>query len=109
MTKQMIIRIEESTKTALSALARNEGCSASDIVRKLIDEYIKKRDIGTYIDDLWKRTGDAFASKDYNAEDIDVIIKNVRREAYLLSVIPIKVKRKIIKFVHFKINFNICL
>ncbi len=49
MTTQMIIRIDDKVKNRLTKLARIEGKMTSEMVRELIEGYIKERDIGTYI------------------------------------------------------------
>jgi predicted DNA-binding protein len=63
MSTQMIIRIDNEVKNRLNKLARIEGKSTSEMVRGLIEEYIKERDIGSYIDDLWNRTGKKLKSR----------------------------------------------
>ena len=57
MTTQMIIRIDSEMKNRLNKLARVEGKTTSQMVRELIEDYLRKKDIGAYIDDLWNRTG----------------------------------------------------
>ena len=57
MTTQMIIRMDSEVKDRFNKLARVEGKTTSQMVRELIEDYIKERDIGTYIDDLWGRIG----------------------------------------------------
>jgi predicted DNA-binding protein len=80
MTTQMIIRINPEVKTRLNKLARIEGKTSSQMVRELIEEYIKGRDIGSYIDDLWNRIGEKLRAKRIRPDDIDRIIKEVRRK-----------------------------
>jgi len=80
MATQMIIRIDPHAKDRLSKLARSEGKSSSQIVRDLIDDYIRDRDIGLYIDDLWNRIGRKLKSKKVRPGDIDKIIKAVREK-----------------------------
>ncbi|MDP3017414.1 MAG: ribbon-helix-helix protein, CopG family, partial [Deltaproteobacteria bacterium] len=55
MATQIIIRIPPEVKDRFSKLARMEGKTASQMVRELIEDYIKERNIGTYADDLWSR------------------------------------------------------
>ncbi|MGD9070151.1 MAG: ribbon-helix-helix protein, CopG family, partial [Desulfobacterales bacterium] len=54
----MIVRINPELKNKVSTLAKAEGKSISEVVRELLEEYVKNRDIGLYIDDLWQRIGD---------------------------------------------------
>ena len=80
MTTQMIIRIDPHAKDRLNKLARAEGKSSSQIVRDLIDDYIRDRDIGSYIDDLWNRIGQKLKTKKVSPGDIDKIIKATRKK-----------------------------
>jgi predicted DNA-binding protein len=52
MATQIIIRIASEVKDRLSKLTRMEGKTPSQMVRELIEDYIKEQNIGTYIDDL---------------------------------------------------------
>jgi len=79
MTTQMIIRIDPEVKGKLSKLARMEGKTTSQMVRELIEDYTKERDIGTYIDDLWGRIGGKIRAKGIRQRDIDKAIKEVRK------------------------------
>ncbi|MEK7398408.1 MAG: ribbon-helix-helix protein, CopG family [Candidatus Poribacteria bacterium] len=77
---QMIIRIDPELKDKLARLARIEGKSASQLVREVIEDYINERDIGAYIDDLWKRIGNELESKGLKSSDIDKAIKDARKD-----------------------------
>jgi len=79
MATQMIIRIDPEVKNRFNKLARVEGKTTSQMVRELIEGYIKERDIGTYIDDLWGRIGGKLRSKGVRQRDIDKAIKEVRK------------------------------
>jgi predicted transcriptional regulator len=80
MSTQMIIRIDDEVKNRLSKLARLEGKSTSEMVRELIEKYIEERDISTYIDDLWNRTGKKLKSKGVTPATINKAIKETRKE-----------------------------
>jgi len=80
MSTQMIIRIDDEIKNRLNKLARTEGKTTSEMVRGLIEEYIKERDIGAYIDDLWNRIGKKLKSKGVTPETINKAIKVARKE-----------------------------
>lgn len=80
MSTQMIIRIPSEVKERLSKLARVEGKTTSQMVRELIEEYIKDRDISSYIDDLWNRIGGKLRSKGVTPRDIEKAIKETRRK-----------------------------
>ncbi len=79
MTTQMIIRIDLEMKNRLNKLARVEGKTTSQMVRDLIEDYIREKDIGTYIDNLWDRIGGKLRSKGINQRDINRAIKESRR------------------------------
>ncbi|MEI9475981.1 MAG: ribbon-helix-helix protein, CopG family [Deltaproteobacteria bacterium] len=79
MTTQMIIRIDLDMKNRLNKLARVEGKTTSQMVRDLIEDYIREKDIGTYIDNLWDRIGGKLRSKGINQRDINRAIKESRR------------------------------
>lgn len=79
MATQMLIRLNKETKDRLSRLARAEGKSMSQLVRELIEERIKERDIGAYVDDLWKRIGDKLHSKGITERDVKRAIRQSRK------------------------------
>ena len=79
MTTQMIIQIDSEMKNRLNKLARVEGKTTSQMVRELIEDYIREKDIGTYIDNLWDRIGGKLRSKGINQRDINKAIKDSRR------------------------------
>jgi len=80
MGTQMIIRIDPDIKNRLSKLARVEGKTTSQKVRELIEDYIKERDIGLYIDDLWDRIGKKLKSKGVKPKDITMAIRESRKQ-----------------------------
>jgi predicted transcriptional regulator len=79
METQMIIRIDPDLKERLIRLARAEGKTTSQMVRELIRDYIKDRDIGAYIDGLWDRIGKKLAARGAPAIDINKIIAETRK------------------------------
>lgn len=79
MTTQMIIRIDDEVKNRLGKLARLEGKTTSEMVRELIEEHIKERDIGAYIDALWNRIGKKLKSKGVTPSVIEKTIKASRK------------------------------
>jgi predicted DNA-binding protein len=78
MLTQMIVRIDPELKTKVNSLAKAEGKSISEVVRELLEDYVKDRDIGLYIDDLWKRIGTKLTSRGFGAKDIRRVIREVR-------------------------------
>jgi predicted DNA-binding protein len=78
MSTQMIVRIDPELKTKVNNLAKSEGKNISEVVRELLEDYVKDRDIGLYIDDLWKRIGAKLESRGFGTKDIRRIIQEVR-------------------------------
>lgn len=80
MTTQMIVRIDPALKDKVSIFAKAEGKNVSEIVREQLESYVKNRDIGSYIDDLWNRMGSKIKKKGFSSDDIDSVIQKVRAE-----------------------------
>ncbi len=78
MTTQMIVRINPELKNQVNSLAKAEGKSVSEVVRELLEDYVKNRDIGLYIDDLWQRIGDKLTSRKIGPKEINRAIKEVK-------------------------------
>ena len=78
MTTQMIVRIDPELKNKVNSIAKTEGKSVSAVVRELLEDYVKNRDIGLYIDDLWQRIGDKLISRKIGTKEIQSAIKEVR-------------------------------
>ena len=79
MSTQLLIRIDDEVKNRLNKLARLEGKTTSEMVRELIEERIKERDIGAYVDDLWNRIGKKLKSKGVTPAAIEKAIKVSRK------------------------------
>jgi predicted DNA-binding protein len=80
MSVQMLIRIEPDMKEALNKLARKEGKSPSHLVREIINDFIKERDLSAYIDNLWELIGNKLKSKGIKRVDISQVIKESRKK-----------------------------
>jgi len=78
MSTQMIVRIDPELKAKVNNLAKAEGKSISEVVRELLGDYVKDRDIGLYIDDLWKRISTKLTSRGFGPKDIKRVIQEVR-------------------------------
>jgi predicted DNA-binding protein len=76
----MIVRIDPNLKDKVNNLAKAEGKSVSEVVRELLEEYVKNRDIGQYVDDLWERIGSKLTSRGIGPEEIQKVIQKVRTE-----------------------------
>ena len=80
MDTQMIIRIDPDLKEKIAKYARAEGKSVSSVVRELLRDYVKNRDIGAYVDELWERIGGKLRTRGKTRKDIPASIKSVRAE-----------------------------
>ena len=78
MTIQMIVRLDSEIKTKLTKLARAEGKNTSQVLRELIENYIRDRDMDTYVGDLWNRVGKKLKDRGIGSDDIDRAIHDVR-------------------------------
>lgn len=78
MTTQMIVRLDPELKAKVNHLAKAEGKSVSEVVRELLHDYVKDRDIGAYIDDLWERIGGKLAARGGRPRNIQRVIRQVR-------------------------------
>ena len=74
----MIVRVDPDLKAKVNNFAKIEGKSVSEVVRELLEEYVKSRDIDSYFDNLWGRIGDKLASSGAAPKDIKRIIRDVR-------------------------------
>lgn len=78
----MIVRINPELKNKVNNLAKAEGKSVSEVVRELLEDYVKNRDIGLYIDDLWQRIGDKLTSRKVGPQEIQHAIQEVRAKKW---------------------------
>ena len=79
MTTQMIVRIEPDLKAQVSRLAKAEGKTVSEIVRELLNGYVKDRDMGGYVDDLWGRIGAKLDPQGNDPTHIQKVIEQSRQ------------------------------
>lgn len=76
----MIIRIEPVLKDKISKLAKSEGKNLSELVRELLENYTKERDMGNYIDGLWDSIGEKLSKENVDDSAIEKVIKQVRSQ-----------------------------
>lgn len=81
MMTQMIVRIEPELKVKASRLAQAEGANLSEVVRRLLEAYVKERDVEGYIDELWDRIGNDLKASGVGPENIENAISQVRAES----------------------------
>jgi len=78
MPTQMIVRLDPELKARVNHLAKAEGKSVSEVVRELIEGYVRNRDISSYIDKLWERVGDKLAARRIKPQDVQRAIREAR-------------------------------
>jgi predicted DNA-binding protein len=78
MTRQMVIRIDDETKERFQRVSRMEGTTASEKMRELIENYVRKADLSQVVDDLWDRIGSKAQTQGVSAKDVDRIIRETR-------------------------------
>ena len=79
MSAQMLIRIDPEIKEKLATLARYEKKSTSRLLREIIEDYVKERDIAAYIDELWVRIRRKLESKGVKEDDVAAVTREVRQ------------------------------
>jgi predicted DNA-binding protein len=81
MTEQLLIRVAPELKRKLARMASLEGKTSTQVVRDLIQEYIRQRDLPGYIDDVWTRIAADLAAKGVKPRDVAKTIRAVRKSA----------------------------
>jgi len=76
---QLMIRIDPDLKKSLDRLSRAEGKTTSRMVRELIRDYIKDRDIAAYIDGLWDRIGNKLAARGSRVSAVGDAVAKARK------------------------------
>jgi predicted DNA-binding protein len=74
----MIVRVHPELKARVNRIAKTEGKSVSEVVRELLEDYVRDRDMGAYVDDLWDRIGGKLSARGVGRKEIQRVIKEVR-------------------------------
>ena len=78
MNTQLVIRLDEATKERFARISRQEGKTASEKMRELIDAYIRKADLTLVVDGIWESIGERMRKDGVTADDIDRVIAEAR-------------------------------
>jgi predicted DNA-binding protein len=78
MAEHLSIRLDPELKRKLARLATREGKTATQVVRDLIEDYVKKRDVASHIDALWERVGQRLKSTGVGARDVAGAVREAR-------------------------------
>lgn len=81
MSSQIMVRIDDDLKNQAARLARAEGKSLSELVRTLLEQYSRERDMAAYTDDLWRRIGERIDISAKDPSNLDAVIRDVRTVA----------------------------
>lgn len=79
MTEQLLIRVAPELKRKLTKLATMEGKTSTQVVRDLIEDYVKQRDMGSYVISLWERIGQNLRSAGVGSKEVAKAIREVRK------------------------------
>ncbi len=77
-TSQVLIKLPPNLKNKVKSIAQKEGKNFSLIVRELLENYVKEKDMESYIDELWLKIGKELDP--LKKDKIDEIIHIVRKE-----------------------------
>ncbi|MBM3306655.1 MAG: ribbon-helix-helix protein, CopG family [Candidatus Aminicenantes bacterium] len=81
MSDQLLVRIDPALKKELERLSRAEGKTTSKMVRELIRDYVKQRDVGAYIDGLWDRIGAKLKARGARPAEVAKAVGEVRKDS----------------------------
>ena len=81
MSDQLLVRIDPALKKELERLSRAEGKTTSKMVRELIRDYVKQRDVGAYIDGLWGRIGAKLKARGVRPAEVAIAVGEVRKDS----------------------------
>ncbi len=78
MSDQLILRLDPDTKSKLNRLSRSEGKSTSQVLRGMIDQFIREHDLAGYVDGLWDRIGKKIQAKGFGPDKVQKAIREFR-------------------------------
>lgn len=79
MRAQLLIRVAPELKRNLARAATREGKTSTQVVRDLIEEYVKQRDLPSYITALWERIGTSLKASGVKPGDVAKAIRETRK------------------------------
>jgi len=74
----MVVRVDDETREKFQRVSRMEGKTASEKIRELMENYIRKADLSRVVDDIWERIGAKAREKGVGIKDVDRIIHETR-------------------------------
>ncbi|GAB4255323.1 ribbon-helix-helix protein, CopG family [Deferrisoma sp.] len=79
MRAQLLVRIDPDLKARLARAARGEGKTTSEVVRELVEGYVRERDPAGQLEALWDRIGRRLRENGYGPADVDRFVAEARR------------------------------
>jgi len=79
MSEQLLIRVAPELKRKLARAATLEGKTSTQVVRDLIEDYVKQRDLPSYIATLWERIGTSLKASGVKPGDVAKAIRETRK------------------------------
>ena len=79
MENQIMVRLPSELREQALKTARAEGKTLSQVVRDLLESYVRERDIKGYAEALWNRIGKALREKGVTESDIKEAIQWARK------------------------------
>lgn len=80
MNQQMIIRVDSDLKNRVDQFAKKEGKNTSEVIRELMEQYLRERDMSGYLQNLWERIGAKLDPRLKDPKFLDKAIKEIRTE-----------------------------
>ena len=78
MRAQLIIRLDHATKEQFTRIARQEGKTASEKIRELLNTYIRNSDLSLLVDDIWANMGKRMRQDGVTEDEVNRVIGEVR-------------------------------
>lgn len=79
MTEQLLIRVAPELKRKLTRAATLEGKTSTQVVRDLIEDYVRQRDMPSYIATLWDRIGTRLKAAGVKPGDAAKALREARK------------------------------
>lgn len=79
MYDTMLIRLDPNLKSQVARLAKQEGKTATQVIRELLKRYVEERDISSFIDHVWDSTGKQMKEAGFSVKDVERAIRDSRK------------------------------
>lgn len=79
MSEQLLVRVAPELKRRLAQAATLEGKTSAQVIRDLIEDYVRQRDMPAYVAGLWGRISAQLAEAGARRGDVARAIKAARK------------------------------